>query len=185
VQAAETEADEETLYREMVKRFPDEPKYAVRLGATLVNRGKDAPAREVLEPMAKKGKPAVRALANYHLARNALRQKPPQRALRHLDVAEKADADAVNTVAVLTFRGTVCERLGKPDDAIKAYRRGCDSTPNRRSCWQPSSACTSPRTAATRRADYLRRYTLVVSNNAAGLGGRGMAPEAGALRGRL
>jgi len=35
-------------YREMVRRFPDDPKYAVALGAVLVERGKQADARAVL-----------------------------------------------------------------------------------------------------------------------------------------
>src|SRR5262249_32407298 len=123
VRDAETDEDKELLYREMVRRFPDEEKYAVQLGATLVDRRKDASARDVLEPLAKKGKPAQRALANYHLARSAFKQNQAHRALRHLELAERAEPDTVHTVAVLTFRGRVCEKLNRPDDAVKAYRK--------------------------------------------------------------
>ena len=67
VKVAENPEQEEALYREMVKRFTDEPKYSVSLGATLVNRGQYDQARAVLEPIAEKGPAGQRGQAYYQL----------------------------------------------------------------------------------------------------------------------
>ena len=41
--------EEEALYRELVRRFPGEGKYAVALGRSLIDVGKLAPARATLQ----------------------------------------------------------------------------------------------------------------------------------------
>ena len=47
VKAADSLEEEEAAYRELVKRFPEEPRYVVELGSTLVQRGEFAQARRV------------------------------------------------------------------------------------------------------------------------------------------
>lgn len=169
VRAAETDADEEALYREMVKRFPGEGRYRLRLGASLVNQGKHTPAREVLEPLAKKGRSADRALACYHLGRSAFGLNQPEQALHYLDLAEKYDSDAVNTLAALTFRARVCERLDRLDDAHKTYRRALRLNAESEELLAHLVRLSFALNRRDEALTFLRRYTLSVSDTAAGL----------------
>src|SRR5262249_38804390 len=90
VKAAATLDEEEAAYQEMVKRFPEEPKYAISLGATRVKRGDHAGARAVLEPLTQKGPGPRRGQAHYQLARSCLLQGKPAEALRQFEAAAKA-----------------------------------------------------------------------------------------------
>ena len=67
VKAAKGAADEEDAQRELVRRFPDEAKHTIDLGAILINRGKQEEARKLLEPLTKTAPPGDRALAHYQL----------------------------------------------------------------------------------------------------------------------
>jgi hypothetical protein len=51
VLAAETPKDKETVQRELVRRFPDEARHAIKLGSILVSAGRQQEARAVLEPL--------------------------------------------------------------------------------------------------------------------------------------
>src|SRR6202011_5077597 len=55
VKLADNLEEEEAAYQQLVKRFPDEPKYGVALGAVLVDRGEFEKAHAVLGPVAKTG----------------------------------------------------------------------------------------------------------------------------------
>lgn len=169
VKAAEDLDAEETAYREMVRRFPTEPSYAVSLGAVLVNLGRQAKAREVLEPLAERGGAAVRGPAHYQLARGWMRQDQPDKALEHLEAAEQADRDSVASVAALLFKGRVCEKLGKAKEAARAYRRALQV---RADDEEALTALVRLALAANNRAealDHLRRYTVSVGDDFDGL----------------
>src|SRR5262249_60144346 len=87
VKVADNLEEEEATYREMIRLFPEEEKYPVLLGATLVDRGEHAKAREVLEGVAKKTSGTTRARADYHLARGSLNQGKPEKAPQLLEQA--------------------------------------------------------------------------------------------------
>jgi tetratricopeptide (TPR) repeat protein len=170
VKLADTLEEEEAAYRELVRRFPDEPKYAVALGTTLVDRGQYDKAREVLEPLARKGTlAAARALAWYQLARASLHEDKPDKALEQLDQAIKADGDTMNTVAVLMFRGRVEEKLGKPEEAATAYEQALKVEPDAE---EPLLALIRLSWESKKTDDalaYLRRYTVAVGDDLDGL----------------
>jgi tetratricopeptide (TPR) repeat protein len=120
---ADTPAEEETAQRELVKRFPDEPRHALGLGTILVTLGKQAEARPLLESLTKKGPDPLRARAHYQLARSHYRKDELKEALAHLDAAAKVDAVTVNTVRVWTLRGQVLEEMKRSAEAMDAYRK--------------------------------------------------------------
>src|SRR5206468_2630445 len=105
VKSAANPDEEEAAHRELVKRFPDEPKYALALGGLLVQRNRQDQARELLGPLGEQGTPANRAGAHFQLARSHYRRDELADALKHLDEAAALDAEAVNTVRAWTLRG--------------------------------------------------------------------------------
>jgi tetratricopeptide (TPR) repeat protein len=121
VKVAATKDEEEAAQKELVKRFPDETKYSIALGAVMVGEGKVKEARALLEPLTKNGAAATRAHAHYQLARSYYREDKLKEALRNLDDAGKADPEAVNTVRAHHLRGQVLEEMGKPKEAVAAY----------------------------------------------------------------
>jgi tetratricopeptide (TPR) repeat protein len=169
VKAAEGVEEEEAAYRELVKRFPEEPKYVVALGAALVNRGAHAEARKVLEPIATQGSGAARGQAAYQLARSSLHEEKPAKALEHLDAAARADPDTVNTVSALELRGRVLEMLGQPKEAAEAYLKAATIDPEAEAPLLALVRLSFEAKERTEALDYLRRYTLVVSNDVEGL----------------
>src|SRR5262249_19034984 len=72
VRLAADRQEEEATYRALVRRFPDEPKYALSLGEVRVRRGDGDGAKAVLAPLAEKGPGPVRGAAHYQLARACL-----------------------------------------------------------------------------------------------------------------
>jgi tetratricopeptide (TPR) repeat protein/transglutaminase-like putative cysteine protease len=166
---APTLDEEEAAYREMVRRFPAEPKYVVALGATRVKRGNHAGARRVLEPLADKGLPAVRGAAQYHLARSAFLQGQAAAALEHLEAAAQADPETVSSVAALEFKGLVHERLGQLKEAAAAYQAAlkidADADEALVALIRLELAAGQRATALT----HLRRYTLAVGDDVTGL----------------
>src|SRR5258708_489920 len=99
----------------MVKRFPEEPKYDVALGATLVDRGEHGEAAKVLEAVAKKAPANLRGNANYHLARNRQSQGEPAKALAHLESASKDDPTTNASAAAWLLKGQIHESLDDKD----------------------------------------------------------------------
>jgi tetratricopeptide (TPR) repeat protein len=164
VKVAENLEEEEAAYRELVRRFPDEPKYAVSLGATLINEGKHAQARTVLEPLTKKGTQATRGAAHYQLARSNFRQNKPDKALHQLEEAGKADADVVTTSSALQFRGRILEKLGRPKEAAEAYRHALRLEADAEEALLALVRLNSDGGDAAEALDHLRRYTLLAKD---------------------
>jgi tetratricopeptide (TPR) repeat protein len=169
VKTAASAEEEEAAYQELVHRFPEEAKYVVSLGATRVKRGDYAGARAVLEPLAVKGTASARGQAHFQLARSCLVQQKPKDALKHLEEAGKADPDAVASATALHLRGQVQEQLGKADEAAESYRQALKVDTDAE---EPLAALVRLELAADRQAealDYLRRYTVAVADNPAGM----------------
>jgi tetratricopeptide (TPR) repeat protein/transglutaminase-like putative cysteine protease len=169
VQAAENAAAEEKAQRELVKRFPGEPRYALGLGTTLVTLGKQPEARTLLQSLTTRGASPLRASAHYQLARSHYRKDELKEALAQLDAAAKEDAETVNTLRAWTLRGQVLEELKRPGDAIGAYKKALALEKGNQSSLLSLirlSLVTNDRPAAL---DYLRRYTLTVEKDVSGL----------------
>jgi tetratricopeptide (TPR) repeat protein len=169
VKAAADLAEEEDAYREMVRLFPDDRKYAVALGAVLVERGKRADARAVLEPLTRNEKGAVRGLAHYHLARGCFDEDQPEQALKHLEAAEKADAASVGTPDALLFRGELYEKLGKTKEARAAYGRLAETEDSADKGLLALVRLDKEAGARADALDHLRRYVLAVGDDESGL----------------
>ncbi len=169
VKAAADPAEREEAHRELVRRFPDDPHNALELGAFLVGEGKQKEARTLLERVTEDGTPAQKAQAHYHLARSYYRRDQAEKALEHLDAAERSDDEAVRTVKACLLRAGACEELGRPTDAARAYKSALDIDPGAELALD---ALVRLELAAHRRKealDYLRRYTLAVGDEPAGL----------------
>ena len=169
VKVAKNPADEEQAQHELMRRFPEEPRYVIDLGAILINRGKQDDARKVLEPLTKRGSPSNRALAHYQLARSHYRRDELKEALGHLDAALKDDAEAVNTVRTHMLRGQVLEEMGNAREAMEAFARALQVDREATEALDSLirlSLLDSKKSAAL---DYLRRYVLAVGDEPAGL----------------
>ena len=169
VKAADTVTEEEAVYREMVRRFPNDWKYRIALGAALVDRGAPVEARQVLEPAASKGEGSVRGLAHYYLARGYLAEGQAAQALQHLTVAAAADSHSVATAEATLFKGRVYEKLGQIQLAIQAYLQTLIVDPQSQEAFQaliPLEMAAGLKAAAL---DHLRRYTLAAGDDSAGL----------------
>jgi tetratricopeptide (TPR) repeat protein len=132
--AADAEADAEGaagVYREMVERFPDEPKYRLQLGRALAEAGDLPSAREALAAAAKAGGSAVRAESLVQLATLSL-PDDPETALKHLSAAEKADPVVATRAGLHVGRGDAYEAMGKTDDARVAFRQALAADPDDR-----------------------------------------------------
>ena len=121
VKAAATAKEETDAQRELATRFPAEERYALALGALLVDQDLYAKARETLEPLTRTGTAAHRALAHYQLARSYYRRDEAAEALKQLESAEKADAESVNTAKAHVLKGLILEDLKRPAEAAAAY----------------------------------------------------------------
>src|SRR5262249_25021221 len=123
VKAAAGPEEEEKAYRELMRRFPDEPRHIVALAASLIGRDPHDEARLRLGPLTKAAAPAFQAQAHYQLARSHYRRDELPKALQHLHDAAKANPDGVNTVRAHCLLGHILEELGKPVEAAKAYQQ--------------------------------------------------------------
>jgi tetratricopeptide (TPR) repeat protein len=169
VHSAADDREREEAQRELVRRFPDETRYALDLGAFLVGQGKQKEARTILERVTEDGTPAQQAQAHYHLARSYYRRDEPAKALKHLNAAEEADADAVNTVRACVLRGNACEELAKPADAARAYKAALEIEPDAELALDALVRLELAVNHRKEALDYLRRYTLAVGDQPAGL----------------
>ena len=169
VQAAETEREKAKVQRELVKRFPDEPRFKLGLASTLVTLGKQTEARALLLGLTENGPPPSRADAHFNLARSYYRKDELKKALRHLDAAEKDDPESVNNVRAWTLRGQVLEELKRPADAMKAYGKVLAVDPRNQNSLLMLirlALITNNQPAAL---DYLRRYSLAAGKDVTGL----------------
>ena len=169
VKAAETAKDETAAQRELVRRYPDDDLYGVELGSLLVDQNLHKEAREVLEPLTKRGTDSHRGQAEFHLGRDYYRSDHPTEAEKHLDEAIKYDPDILNTVRGDVLRGLVYEDLKRPDDAVRAYLLALtvdrDAAPPLEGLMRLSLAAGKTDEATT----YLRRYIAAVGDDFDGL----------------
>jgi tetratricopeptide (TPR) repeat protein len=169
VKAAGDLAEKEAAYQELVKRFPDEAKYALALGETRVQRGDHAGAGKVLEPLTQHGTATSRGSAHYHLARSLFLQNKPAEALQHLDAAAHDKPESLNSVAALQLQGQVHEKLGQADQALAAYQQALQLDPDAE---ETLSALIRLELAAGQSGEalrLLRRYTVAVGYQPEGL----------------
>lgn len=169
VKSAGGAKEEETAYRELVRRFPDQPKYAIALGRSLLDAGSHAEARTVLQPIVKNAPAPEKAAALFQLARSAFLQGKAKDALAHLSSAADADEDSVHTVPVLVFKGQVHEKLGQFREALTAFRTAHEVDAN---AAEPLDGMVRSALAAKDDAaalDALRRYGVAVGQSPTGL----------------
>ena len=169
VKTAGGPTEEEEIYRQVVRRFPDDPKYAVALGSVLGERGQQAEARKVLEPLTREGPPAVRALAHLYLARGYQAEGQTDKALQNLEAADRADAVSTATPEALLFRAELFEKLGKAREAAVAYRRLADTDGNAARGLLALIRIEVKWGDKTPALDDLRRYVLAVGHDQSGL----------------
>jgi tetratricopeptide (TPR) repeat protein/transglutaminase-like putative cysteine protease len=171
--AADTD-EEENVQSELARRFPEETRHQLALGALLIRRGKNDAARAILESLAADGNPADRGQAHFQLACSCDHAGKPTEALQHLKAAEEADPECVGSVKALLLRGHLCEDLGQMQEAAAAYRAAAYHQPN-----SPEHETTDALNGLVRLAlaaknrtdalDYLRRYALAVDDDHTGL----------------
>jgi tetratricopeptide (TPR) repeat protein/transglutaminase-like putative cysteine protease len=161
--------EEEGLYREMARRFPDAPRYLVAVGRICVSRGDHDGARAVLEPLTRSGPAAAQARAHYQLARSALARKQPAEALKHLDALVKADVSAVPLVDAKRLCGHAHEKLGQKDQALTAYAEALADAPDDQDLLSSLVRLEIQSDKQDKALDHLRRYTLVVGRDLEGL----------------
>jgi tetratricopeptide (TPR) repeat protein len=169
VKAAEKLEDEELAQRELVKRFPEEPRHAVALGAILIDRGKFKEAQAVLDTAVGSDTPAHQAQAYYQLARSAHKQKQFSQALEYLDKAAAADDDSVRTARAFELRGKLLESLKRPREAAEAYKKALDFESDQSECVAALVRIALDAGDRTEALARLRRYTLLVGNELSGL----------------
>ncbi len=169
LKAASTPAEEETAYRALIKQFPDESKYAVSFGASLINRGEYAAGRAILEPVIRESAATWRGAAHYQLARAHFLENDAAKALTQLEAAAKASSEAVSNVAALQLKGLVHEKLGNRKEAAAAFRQAAKLDPDAK---EPQAGIVRLALAEKNRKealDALRRYTALIGDDVDGL----------------
>jgi tetratricopeptide (TPR) repeat protein len=169
VLAAKTPKEKEAVQRELVRRSPDEPRHALKLGSILVSAGRQKEARDVLEPLAQKGPPAQQARAYFQLARSYYRQDELKLALEHWEKAAAADHDTVNTVRALHLKGSIYQELGRLKDAEEAYEMALLVNHESELALDSLVRLELAANDRPRALEYLRRYTVAVGDDPAGL----------------
>ena len=165
IQAAANRAEEEQLYVEMIKHFPEESKYVLLLGETRVRGGDLGGARKVLEPLVTKSTGKVAAEAHLQLARGHYHDQQPQAALKHLEAGVRASSQIFANANAHQFKAKVLERLGQFTDAIQSYRRAHDLDADD---LETLAALIRLEIQANQRSealDHLRRYTMLSVKN--------------------
>ncbi len=169
VTTAATVKQKTNAQRELVRRFPDEDRYAVELGALLVNQGLHDEARKALAPATRRGAAAQRAEAHYQLARDMYHTDELEPALKNLERAEKIDPNAVNVAQTSLLKGLIFEDMKRPDDAALAFEmvltQDHDSTQALDGLIRLALAGNKPVEALS----YLRRYIVAVGDDSTGL----------------
>ncbi|HEY1860267.1 MAG TPA: DUF3857 domain-containing protein [Gemmataceae bacterium] len=169
IKVADNLEDEEAAYRELIKRFPNETKYAVALGSVLVDRAEYDKAHAVLQPVAQKAAPAMRAQAYFHLARSAMQRDDAEQAHKLLEAADEADPDALSIASALMLRGQVEEKRGEVKEAALAYRQVLKIEADADDALAALVRLSLDADDKAEALDFLRKYTLAVGNDAEGL----------------
>jgi tetratricopeptide (TPR) repeat protein len=169
VVAAEPAKEKEAMQRELVRRFPDEPRHAIKLGSILVSDGRQSEARAVLEPLTQKGPTASRARAHFQLARSHYRQDDLKPALEQWEKAVALDYEAVNNVRAYHLKGRIHEEMGQPKDAEEAYELALTIHGDSELALDSLIQLHLSNGHRLRALEYLRRYTVAVGDEPAGL----------------
>jgi tetratricopeptide (TPR) repeat protein len=169
VQAAPTLGEEETLYREMIARFPGRADYVVALGTTLIERGQHDVAEKVLLPLAEHPSVLVRGQAGYQLARSALGQHHPVQALNYFQAARQASSEAVENVQAWELLAQVQAQLGQTGAARDALRRAWQLKPEAKSVLAALVRLELEAKHPRQALEWLRRFTLAVKGDVEGL----------------
>jgi tetratricopeptide (TPR) repeat protein len=169
VVAAESAKKKEVMQRELVQRFPDEQRHAIKLGEILVSDGRQQEARAVLEPLAKKGESASRAGAHFQLARSYYRKDDLKPALEHWEKAASLDHEAVNTVRAYHLKGRIHEEMGQLKDAEAAYETALTIDRESELALDSLIQLQLIRGDRLRALEYLRRYAIAAGDDHAGL----------------
>lgn len=123
VQAAAGPKELESLYKDMVKRFPDEPKFALALAGLRIDLGDIKNARKVLEALTSHKEAWVSGESQYQLARCSLVEKKPKAAVKYLEAALKIDAELLKDGTAYELLGQAQESLGNKKEAADAFRK--------------------------------------------------------------
>lgn len=169
VKASPNVEAEERLYRDMVKQFPDDPKYAVALGAACVRRESHADAEKILTPLTKHELAPVRAAAQYQLARSAYRQKKYDQAQKHIQQALLTDSNSLASMDALHFKARVHEKLGQLKEAIGTLSAAIDADPNARDALEYLVRLELQAGLRDAALDHLRRYTVAAGKDLSSL----------------
>jgi tetratricopeptide (TPR) repeat protein/transglutaminase-like putative cysteine protease len=129
IDAAQTGAEKLSAYRELVRRYSEERRYAQSLGVALVDAGDYFEAGKLLIPLAARGSPKERGEAHYQLARCALAENKPEQALQHLQAAARAEPLIMSQEA-WCFRGRIEEKVKRVRDAEDSYRKALEIKPD-------------------------------------------------------
>jgi tetratricopeptide (TPR) repeat protein/transglutaminase-like putative cysteine protease len=169
VECATNTAEEEALHREMLRHRPQDSNLTLALAAVLVRRGDHGAAQDLLEPLTTARSTRVRSTAFYNLARSAAARDLVRLALRRLRDARQADAESVNTMEAWQMTGDLYERIEQTGEAITAFKNAVKLDAHAR---QPLAALIRLLLREKNRPealDHLRRYTLLVGEDADGL----------------
>jgi tetratricopeptide (TPR) repeat protein len=169
VQASASVEDEETLYRDMVKQFPDEARYAVALGAACVRREDYDEAKKILTPLTTTGSASVRGAAHYQLARTAYRQKQSEQGLKHLQAALLADPASLATMDAMHFKARVYESLGQLKEAMATLATALEADPTARDILEYLVRLEVQAGLREEALDHLRRYTVAAGKDLSSL----------------
>lgn len=162
-------AEEEKQLRELIKRFPDEPRHALALGTLLTDRGQQREATEVLKAIQSKGTMAMQSQVNLQLARSAYHQQQYELARLYLTMAGLLEAKTTNTVEANVLKARIFEGQKKPTDAIDAYNDALKLDPKAEA---PLLGLIRLHLAARQHSEALQqlmRYVLAVDRNGPGL----------------
>jgi tetratricopeptide (TPR) repeat protein len=169
VSAAKNVQEEEQHYRSLVKQFPNDPRYAVALGAVCIRREEYTQAVTILTPLTEHNLAAVRGAAHYQLARGAQRQKKPAEALKHLKAALFTDSASLATMDALHFKAGVHESLGQTKDAINCMLAALEADPNAREALAEIVRLELHAGMKGAALEHLRRYTIAAGKDGASL----------------
>jgi tetratricopeptide (TPR) repeat protein len=169
VLAAETAPDKESIQRELVRRFPDEPRHAIKLASILVGEGKQKEARDILEPLTVQGSTATRARSHFQLARSYYRRDELKQALHHWEKASSLDSDTVHNVRAYHLKGRIHEELKQPNEAEDAYEMALTVDRDSELALDSLIQLEFKQGNRQRGLEYLRRYALAVGDEPIGL----------------
>lgn len=169
VKAAANSDKEEELYRELVKQFPKEEKYAVALGRVCVDRGQHSAARAVLGPLVRSSDKLVQAAAQIELARSCAHLDQAAEALKYLQAAAKADPESVTGTAALRLKAQLLEKMEQPKGAAETWMQLADLEPESKEALAEVVRLLLAIGDQPAAMPFLRRLTLVAGDDAAAL----------------